>query len=341
MSDIRFRVLGPVEVLSGGVPVPLGGNTTLALLGALLTSPNRIVPVCRLIEWIWDERLPDHPRAALHNAVSRLRRVLGENVLRTHAAGYSMHAEAHQLDLLRFDQLRSAAREAVRRDEPYEAMRALDEAVDLWQEPLLSNVESPVLRGEVVPQLTERFLEAVEERAGLYIQSGQSDAITRDLSAVVSLHPFRERIVGQLMAALNRSGRRADAISAYTTLRRILRDELGIEPSTELQTLLVQILRSDSARARPTQSLALSGRAGRQRAWGKRVDTGPAGSRRTAQRGSMALGCVLSGVSWAGVAGCWRGGRCEVVALVLEVRAGGRPGAWPPGGSREQPPSVG
>jgi DNA-binding SARP family transcriptional activator len=246
MSDIQFRVLGPVELRRDGKPVPLGGNTTLALLGGLLTSPNRIVPVSTIVEWLWGGKLPDHPRDALHNGVSRLRRLLGAGFLSTHAGGYCLHAHAGNLDLLRFEQLRTSARDAISRGAAMDAMKALDEAVWLWQEPLLSNVESPALRGEVVPQLTERYLAAVEERAGLYIRSGRPDAIAHDLSAVVARHPFRERLVGQLMVALTRSGRRADAIGAYVALRRMLREELGIDPGVEVQNLLVKILREDS-----------------------------------------------------------------------------------------------
>lgn len=245
MSDIQFRVLGPVELLRDGEPVPLGGNTTLALLAGLLTSPNRIVPASRIIEWLWSGKLPEHPRAALHNGVSRLRRLVGPGFLSTHAGGYCLHADAGHLDLLGFDQLRAAARDAISRGAVAEAMKALDEAVGLWQEPLLSNVESAVLCDEVIPQLTERYLAAVEERASLYIRFGRPDAITQHLSAVVSRHPFRERLVGQLMAVLTRTGRRADAISAYTVLRRTLREELGIDPGAEVQSLLVTILRED------------------------------------------------------------------------------------------------
>jgi DNA-binding SARP family transcriptional activator len=255
VSDIQFCVLGRVEVLGGGRPVPLGGNTTLTLLAGLLTSPNRIVPVSRIIEWVWEGRLPDHPRAALHNGVSRLRRLLGGEFLSTHAGGYCLHADAGNLDLLRFGQLRAIARNAIEQGAAGDAMRLLDQAVGLWQEPLLSNVESAALYDEVVPRLTEQYLEAVEERASLYIRYGRPEVIVHDLSAVVSRYPFRERLVGHLMAALTRSGRRADAIAAYTALRRTLREELGIDPGAEVRDLLVGILREDpgvlAARSRP------------------------------------------------------------------------------------------
>jgi hypothetical protein len=189
VSDVQFRVLGPVELLRNGEPVPLGGNTTLALLAGLLTSPDRVIPANRIIEWLWDGRLPDHPRAALHNGVSRLRRLVGPGFLSTHAGGYCLHAQASNLNLLRFGQLRAAAGEAISRGAVVDAMKALDEAVGLWQEPLLSNVESPALCDEVIPQLIERYLAVVEERASLYIRFGRPDAITQGLSVVVSTVP--------------------------------------------------------------------------------------------------------------------------------------------------------
>src|SRR5215475_6447879 len=102
MSEITFRVLGPVELLRDGMPVPLGGSTTLTLLGGLLSSPNRVVPVSTILEWLWDDMLPEHPRAALHNGISRVRRLVGNDALRTHAGGYSLLAHADNLDLLRF-----------------------------------------------------------------------------------------------------------------------------------------------------------------------------------------------------------------------------------------------
>lgn len=243
----QFRVLGPVELLHEGAAISLGGGTVLVLLAGLLTSPNRVVPVSRIIEWLWDGRLPAYPRAALHNAVSRLRRLVGEDALTTHKGGYCLRVDAGNLDLLRFDQFRAAAQDAMARGAVADALAALDDAVALWQEPLLSNVESATLRDEVIPRLTDRYLAAVEERAGLYLRSGRPDAVARDLSVVVARHPFRERLVGHLMAALARSGRRAEAIGVYTTLRRLLRDELGIDPGAELQSLLVKILREEGA----------------------------------------------------------------------------------------------
>mgnify|MGYP001159366954 CR=1 FL=1 len=245
MTPARFRVLGPVELLHDGDPVRLGRGTALTVLAGLLTSPNQVVPVDQLIDWVWGREPPFHPRAALQNGVSRLRQLIGEPVLDTFAWGYRLHAGAGQLDLLRFDELRCAADRAAGRGAVEDAAAALDEAVGLWREPLLGNVESLALHEAIVPGLRERYLDTIEIRAGLYIQLGRPDPVIRDLAPVVRVHPYREPLTGQLMVALALSGRPADALSAYTTLRRTLRDELGLDPSAELQRLHLKILRAD------------------------------------------------------------------------------------------------
>lgn len=245
MCDLEFRVLGPVEVLDAGQPVPLSGTTTLTLLAGLLTSPNRVVPAHTLTEWVWGAALPAHPRAALHSGVSRLRRVVGPDIVETRAWGYRLRIDACHLDLLHFDRLLAAADEAVAAGLADKALTALDEAVGLWRAPLLGNIDSPTLRREVLPRLTDRYLGAVEERAELRLQLGREGALAEELSEAVRAHPFRERIVGQLMVALVRSGRQVDALAAYDTLRRALIEELGIDPLPALQDLRVRILRAD------------------------------------------------------------------------------------------------
>lgn len=260
MDEWWFRVLGPVQVFRSGMPVEVEGRTSLTVLTGLLASPNRVVPVSRLVEWVWGETLPSHPQAALQSGVARLRRILG-SVVETRSAGYMARVGASELDLLRFAELRGVAARAIATGDVWEAIAALDNAVSLWQEPVLCNVESAGLRALIVPQLTEQYLAVVEERAGLYIQTGRADLVTGDLSAVVGAHPYAERIVGQWMTALANSGRRADAVAAYAGSRRLLRDELGVEPCADLQALLVRILRDDSSRASQRASRSPCGEA--------------------------------------------------------------------------------
>jgi DNA-binding SARP family transcriptional activator len=245
VTDLEFRVLGPVEVMRGGHRVALGGRTTLTLLAALAVSPCRVISVDTLIDYVWNTQLPDHPRAALHNGVSRLRRLLGEDILETLGWGYRLRVDAPGLDLLQFDQHLAAARQAIAAGRDEAALTALDDAIRLWQEPLLGNVDSPSLHREVVPQLTERYLGAVESRAELCLRRGVRGALVEELAAVARAHPLRERITGQLMIALVQAGRRADALVAYNSLKRTLRDELGIDPTDALKDLHVKILRAD------------------------------------------------------------------------------------------------
>jgi DNA-binding SARP family transcriptional activator len=245
VTDIEVRVLGPVEVLRGGRQVPPGGPTTLTLLAGLAVAPGRVVSADTLIDYVWDAALPGNPRAALHNGISRLRRLLGEGRLERLGRGYRLSVDADGLDMLRFDRQLAAARQAIARGRDDSALPALDEAIGLWREPLLGNVDSPSLHREVVPQLTERYLEAVETRAELYLRRGVPGALLEQLAVVARAYPLREHLAGQLMIALARAGRRADALVAYNSLRCALREELDIDPTTALRDLHVKILRAD------------------------------------------------------------------------------------------------
>jgi DNA-binding SARP family transcriptional activator len=247
MDDLEYRILGPVEVRRGGRTVAVTGSTTLVLLAGLLVSANCVIPVDRLVELLWGARLPVHPRAALHNGVARLRRLLGEDAIETLTWGYRLNTSSDRLDLLRFNQLCELAAQTATNGRNHEALTALDAAVALWQEPPLGNIDSAVLRREAVPRLTERYLDVVEERAELCLRLGRHTGLAEELQEILRRHPFRERIVGQLMVALVRSRRQAAALATYDTLRCALNEELGIDPVQELQDLRLQVLRADPA----------------------------------------------------------------------------------------------
>jgi DNA-binding SARP family transcriptional activator len=242
MGDLYFRVLGPVQVFRDGEPVRVVGGTTLTLLAGLLTAPNQIVPVDTLSEWIWDGKTPRHPRAALQNGMSRLRRLVGGDCLSTFAWGYCLTTDADHLDLLEFDHMVSAGADADARGESEAALAAFGKAIKLWQEAPLCNVDSPVLRQEAVPILTERYISAAERWADLCIRLGRSETATAELRGLVRRYPFRESLVGCLMVALASSGSPAEALSVYHAALRALRGELGINPSKELQSLYLDIL---------------------------------------------------------------------------------------------------
>ncbi len=244
VSEVEFRVLGPVGMLRAGKPVALGSRTTLALLAGLLLSANHVVSMDRLAEIVWGEQQPARPRAALHSAISRLRRLLGYDMVESLSSGYRLHADAGQLDLLRSDDLAATAGDAARRGADEQAAAALEEAVGLWRAPLLGNVDSPALHGEAA-RLIEKYLAMQEDRADLCLRLGRHAAVVAVLPPLVRAHPFRERLVGQLMLALSRGGRQADALAAYESLRHALREELGIDPGAWLQDVHIRILRAD------------------------------------------------------------------------------------------------
>jgi DNA-binding SARP family transcriptional activator len=246
VSELDFRVLGPVEVIRDGQPVEFGGGTLAKLLAGLLLSANQVVSGDVLTEAVWDGRPPVHPRAALHTGIARMRRALGDGLIETLPYGYRLRTDPGHLDVLRFEQLIAAAGQAGSAED---AAAALAGAIGLWRGQPFENVDSPVLN-EAVPRLTRRYLDACEQWAELGLQLGRHDAVAARLTALVDAHPFRERMVGQLILALLRGGRQADALAAYENLRRALGDEMGIDPSATLQELQLKILRADPSLTR-------------------------------------------------------------------------------------------
>lgn len=256
VSDLEFRVLGLVEASRGGDPVALGRGAALNLLAGLLVSANNVVTADAVAEFVWGERQPSHPRAALHTKVSRLRKVLGEEVIETVAGGYRLRADADQLDLLRFDDLIASAADAAA---DTDVLAALETAIGLWRGTPLSNVSSALLQSDIVPRLVERHLAACEQWAEVSLRLGRPGAVAERLAPLLAAHPFRESLAGQLMLARYRAGRAPDALATYDAVRRMLQDELGVDPSKALQDLHTTILRATTGEppARP--------RTGRQR----------------------------------------------------------------------------
>jgi DNA-binding SARP family transcriptional activator len=245
MPDLELLVLGPVEIRRMGRRVGAGGRTTTTLIASLALSPARVISVEKLIDYVWDADVPDHPRAALHNGFSRLRRVLGGDVIECLGWGYRLRPECAELDVLRFEGNMAAARRAATAGRDDEALALLDASLHLWREPLLGNVDSPLLLREAVPRLTECYLDAVEWRAEICLRRGDHARLVGELPAVARAYPLRERLAGDLMIALAAVGRRAEAVIAYQELRNALREELGIDPAVTLQDLHARIMRAD------------------------------------------------------------------------------------------------
>jgi DNA-binding SARP family transcriptional activator len=237
----EFRILGPLEVVRDGAPVQLTGRNQRALLALLLLHANRPVSTERLVDLLWGEHPPKTATASLQNAVSQLRRLLGRDVLQTRSAGYALEVGDDQLDLLRFERL---VREA-RTEEPAECARQLREALELWRGPALADFELETFAQEEIRRLDDLRLGVLEDCIASELELGTPGELVIELESLVRSHPLRERLRGQLMLALYRAGRQADALAAYHDARRTLVEELGLEPGPELQALYASILRQD------------------------------------------------------------------------------------------------
>ena len=240
-----FRILGPLEVWDGGSEVSLGGRRPRALLALLLLHPNEVVPVDRLIDELWGENPPESAAAALRVNASRLRKALPDDVLTTRSPGYIVSVEPDALDLHRFERLVEEGRSLLARGSADDASERLRVALSLWRGPALADFAYESFAQAAIARLDEIRLAAVELRIDADLALGRHDELVGELESLIAEHPLRERLRGQLMLALYRSGRQADALNAYAGVRRHLVDELGIEPGPELQDLQRRILVHD------------------------------------------------------------------------------------------------
>ena len=239
-NDLWFAVLGPLHVERGGSPLALGGPKPRTLLAALLLQPDRLVPTDTLVEALWGEHPPPTAIKTVQKYLSTLRQQLGE-VLATGSGGYLLTIGDHQLDSRRFETLLTTARSS----EPEAALTAYEEALDLWRgDPFPELVDSQVGIAERA-RLIERRLAATEALADTELALGRLDRVVGRLEQQVTLHPLRERLWELLMLALYRSGRQAEALRTFQKVRRLLGEELGIDPSLELQKLENRILTQD------------------------------------------------------------------------------------------------
>ena len=247
---MRFRILGPLEVASGDRVLPAGGAKQRALLAILLLSANEVVPADRLIEGLWGERPPESGRTALQVRVSQLRKTLGSTGAQivTREPGYVIQLEEEQLDLHVFERLIGEADAA----EPAIAVDKLREALSLWRGPPLADLYYESFAQPAIARLEELRLAAIEKRIDADLALGRHAALIAELEALVGEHPLRERLRAQLMLALYRADRQAEALDAYQRTRARLSEELGLEPGLRLRTLHAQILNQDPSLL-PTQ----------------------------------------------------------------------------------------
>jgi predicted ATPase/DNA-binding SARP family transcriptional activator len=255
---MEFRILGPLEVHDGSGPVRVPGAKERALLADLLVHAGRVVAADRLVEDLWGDEPPGNPANTLQGRVSALRRALGPagaGLVVTSPPGYRLAVEPEQLDAGRFQRLLAEADAAASREGP-RAARQLEAALGLWRGPALAEfADRPWALAEAT-RLEELRLAAQEALAELRLAGGGHAELVGELEALVAAQPLRERRRGQLMLALYRSGRQADALRVYGETRAILAEELGIDPSPELQRLQRAILTQDPAIAPPGRTRA-------------------------------------------------------------------------------------
>ncbi|ATY16999.1 SARP family transcriptional regulator (plasmid) [Amycolatopsis sp. AA4] len=244
---LEFRLLGPVEVWRGPEQLAISSRHQLSVLAALALSPGRAVSVSALVDLVWDEEPPPTARRQVIKLVSRLRGALG-GAIATKSGDYLLAVEPEQVDVGVFDVSVAGARQLSGTD-PAGAAREVRAALRLWRGPALSGV-TPCLAAQA-RRLEEGRVAALEEAVGWELAAGGHAGLVAELTALVAEHPLRERMVGQLMSALHRSGRTAEALEVYRRTRDRLADDLALSPGPELQQLHVAILRNDAARAAP------------------------------------------------------------------------------------------
>ena len=252
-------VLGPLLVEHEGAQIPVSAGRERLVLGALLVQPNRVVSCDALIDAVWESDPPASAQVTLRNHIRRLRQTLGQVVaarIVTHHSGYLMEVGDEEYDLLAFTRLCRRGQAAAKLGDWPAAVKDLDEALSLWRGEPLADVCSPSVRSTEAPRIEELRLEALESRLDAHLALGGSGDLVPDLRRLVVRHPLRERFHAQLMLALYRAGRQGEALSSYQSARRVLADELGVQPGPVLQTLHTRILRADPALSAPAPGIA-------------------------------------------------------------------------------------
>jgi DNA-binding SARP family transcriptional activator/tetratricopeptide (TPR) repeat protein len=247
-EDVGFRTLGPIEIVTGAGPVRIPPGRQTVILGALLLEANRVVSIDHLIDAVWDERPPPTARSQVQICVSALRQLftrLGVDCpIVTNPPGYLLRVADGQLDMQAFSRGVVEAERIARDGRLAEAVDLLRQALALWRGPALGGEVSPQLRSKAV-RLDEERLSALETCFDLELRLGRNRQLVGELGGLVTEYPLRERLRGLYMLALYRSGRSADALEAYRAGRRILVEELGLEPGEELRQLEAAILAED------------------------------------------------------------------------------------------------
>ncbi len=253
VAVVRVSLLGPFQVDDLPAGVVIGAAKERSLLAALALNLNAVVPVDSLISALWGESPPSAARKTLQTYIWNLRQVFGADVIATVAPGYVLRIAPNDVDVSRFRSLVRDGEASMTAGDPAQASVALGQAVALWRgEPFGGVAAHSGLAGEKV-RLTEEYLSALETRLSANLAAGRHTDVVGELEALVDIHPFRERLWGYLMVALYRCGRQADALRTYQRARKLLVEELGLEPGGELRRIEEAVLRQDDSLAAPAR----------------------------------------------------------------------------------------
>ena len=244
-NRLEIRILGPFDVRADGTPADVGGSKRQALLAMLALRKGRVVDVDGLVDGLWGEELPAAPRNALHHHIARLRAALGEESIVGSPDGYALE-DAH-VDAVRFEELLAETRSALREGDVAAAADVVASALALWRGPALQGLTGTAWFSAEARRLETLRIDALEEDFEVRLALGEHRELAPALRSALADHPFRERLWGQLMLALYRSGRQADALETFQEARRLLADELGLEPGPDLRGLQEAILAHDPA----------------------------------------------------------------------------------------------
>lgn len=242
-ADIDVRLLGPIEVRRGGRAIDVPGGRARALLTILALQAGQAIPAERLIDTLWGEEVPATAKTVLQGFVSKLRKALGTDVLETAGNSYRLAVPRGAIDANRFHDLVKAARDL----DGDERRAMLDQALDLWRGPALADVAYEPFAQAAIATLEEHRLAARETLIDAQLDDGSHAELVPQLEELIAENPYREHLREQLMLALYRAGRQADALEAYQRARQTLIDELGLEPGPVLRMLHERILKQDPA----------------------------------------------------------------------------------------------
>ena len=259
--SVDVRLLGPLEVSIAGDDVEVRRVKERVLLALLALRANQLVSVAHLEAGLWDDKGTPRPPSSVRVHVSRLRKTLGmhsdgaERLIITSGSGYVLRLPPQAVDVWRFEQLAATGRQELAAGDADAAGRTLRGALFQWRDRVLADLAlPPALQPELV-RLEEERLAVLEERVDADLRCGRHHELVAELEQLTAESPLRERLWGQRMVALYRSGRQAEALRAYGDLRTLLRDELGISPGPALQDLERAVLDQDATlnapRARP------------------------------------------------------------------------------------------